>query len=165
MRRPSVLRCWPLQCRPRFYDCRRWFEPQLEKVLSQKLYWRPGVVSMWTPSVKISVHPWFETARLRLVHPTGLSKAGGVSTVLWCKHRKDHLGSIEKIRGLYPIAGFRHMFVSQTGLRITVMATDWKRLEFAQYKGEMKRYKNTRHSFIHSPHWNIFIIIPYFLIT
>ena len=29
------------------------------------------------------------------------------------------------------------------------MTTDWKRLEFAYYRGEMKRYKNTRHSFIY----------------
>ena len=103
----SGLRRWLLLYRPWFYDCRRGFKPRLGKVLNQKQYWMPQVIhSRWMSSVTISVHPLLGAQRVSdQCSPTGLSKAGGVSTVLWCEHRKDPLGSIENSRG-FPNPGF-----------------------------------------------------------
>ena len=130
---PSGLRCWPLQYRPWFYDCRHGFELWLGNSLGKKnLYWMREVISQWMPSVTISVHPWLGTQPTwDQCSPTGLSKAGGVSSSMICENQKDPLLSIKKSRGLSLIWGFLHTFVPQNGLRITVMVTDWKHLEFA----------------------------------
>ena len=59
-------------------------------------------------------HSPLATSAARLGH----QRLGGVSTVL------------SRGVGDYPILGFRHIFVPRSSLKITVMATDWKRLEF-----------------------------------
>ena len=89
-----------------------------------ELYSMPGVIhgerlqlrSMCTPDFG---HSPLATSAARL----GYKRQGGVSTILWYPW--------DISRRVFPIPGFQHFFVPRTSLSITVMDTDWKRLEFA----------------------------------